>query len=154
MTLTTGATRRAPAVGDSCLPGRGGPGREGHWNDARTVYTDPGSVQRKTRRPSLSVNPPVTMRIRSTSHQIPRPPNVSNSRIPVPILPTKSGKIAAEVPAAIRSKGTLTIAADATYAPNEFVQPGSSKIVGMDADLANAIGQVLGLRPRVSSQNR
>jgi polar amino acid transport system substrate-binding protein len=34
-----------------------------------------------------------------------------------------NSKIAAEVPAAVKSKGTLTVAADATYAPNEFVGP-------------------------------
>ena len=32
-----------------------------------------------------------------------------------------NAKIAAEVPAAIKSKGTLTVATDATYAPNEFI---------------------------------
>jgi hypothetical protein len=31
------------------------------------------------------------------------------------------------VPAAIKSKGTLTVAADASYAPNEFVAPTATR---------------------------
>jgi polar amino acid transport system substrate-binding protein len=58
----------------------------------------------------------------------------------------KVGAIAAQVPSAVRSKGTLTVAADATYAPNEFIGPDGHTVVGMDADLATAIGQVLGLK--------
>ena len=34
---------------------------------------------------------------------------------------TAVSSIAAQVPAAIRSHGTLIVAADATYAPNEFI---------------------------------
>jgi polar amino acid transport system substrate-binding protein len=50
------------------------------------------------------------------------------------------------VPAAIKSKGTLTVAADATYAPNEFIAADGHTVIGMDADLAKAIGEVMGLR--------
>ncbi len=49
------------------------------------------------------------------------------------------------VPDDIKSKGTLTIAADASYAPNEFIKPGGKEIVGMDVDLGKAIGEKLGL---------
>ncbi len=58
-------------------------------------------------------------------------------------------KVAAEVPAKVKSKGTLTVAADASYAPNEFVAPGSSTIKGTDVDLANALGGVMGLKVKV-----
>jgi polar amino acid transport system substrate-binding protein len=63
-------------------------------------------------------------------------------------IPTaaKSTSLANAVPAAIKSAGTLTVALDATYAPDEFVASDGSTIIGMDADLANAIGQVLGLK--------
>jgi polar amino acid transport system substrate-binding protein len=54
--------------------------------------------------------------------------------------------IAAEVPAAIKAKGTLAVAADATYAPNEFIGSDGHTVVGWDADLAKALGQVLGLK--------
>jgi polar amino acid transport system substrate-binding protein len=59
---------------------------------------------------------------------------------------TESTTLAAAVPAAIKSGGTLTVALDATYAPDEFVATDGSTLIGMDADLANAIGQVLGLK--------
>ena len=52
----------------------------------------------------------------------------------------------AQVPAAIRTKGTLVVGTSADYAPLEFVAPDGHTIVGMDADLAHAIGQVLGLK--------
>src|SRR5262245_45660034 len=58
-------------------------------------------------------------------------------------------KAAAEVPAKIKSKGTLTVAADATYAPNEFIGSNGKTVVGMDADLAKALAAVLGLKANV-----
>jgi polar amino acid transport system substrate-binding protein len=53
------------------------------------------------------------------------------------------------VPSAIRSKGTLVVAADATYSPNEFIGPDGHTVIGMDADLAKALGDVLGLKVTV-----
>jgi polar amino acid transport system substrate-binding protein len=38
------------------------------------------------------------------------------------------------------------VAADASYAPNEFVDPSTQQVVGMDVDLGQAIATVLGLR--------
>ncbi len=61
--------------------------------------------------------------------------------------PAAGGEIA--VPDDIRSKGTLSVATDPTYAPNEFVERGSTTIVGMDVDLINAIAAKLGLRADV-----
>jgi len=52
------------------------------------------------------------------------------------------------VPAAVKSKGVLTVAADATYAPDEFVK--GSKVVGMDPDLVKAIGKLMGLKVTVA----
>jgi polar amino acid transport system substrate-binding protein len=57
--------------------------------------------------------------------------------------------VAALVPAAVKSKGTLTVAADATYAPNEFIAPDGRTVKGMDADLAAALARVMGLKARV-----
>ena len=62
---------------------------------------------------------------------------------------TKVDRIAAEVPAAIRQKGKLTIAADATYAPNEFIDQDGKTVIGFDADLAAALGKVLGIDVQV-----
>jgi polar amino acid transport system substrate-binding protein len=56
---------------------------------------------------------------------------------------------AALVPAALKSKGTLLIATDASYAPDEFYAANGHTIIGWDPDLAVALGQVLGLRVRV-----
>jgi len=53
------------------------------------------------------------------------------------------------VPAAIKSKGTLKVAADATYAPNEFIGKDGKTVEGMDADLAKAIATTLGLKADV-----
>jgi polar amino acid transport system substrate-binding protein len=53
------------------------------------------------------------------------------------------------VPAAVKSKGTLTVAADATYAPNEFIGPNGKTVVGMDADLAQALAAKMGLKANV-----
>jgi polar amino acid transport system substrate-binding protein len=58
-------------------------------------------------------------------------------------------KVASEVPAAVKSKGTLTVAADATYAPNEFIASDGHTVEGMDADLAQALAQVMGLKAKV-----
>jgi polar amino acid transport system substrate-binding protein len=63
----------------------------------------------------------------------------------------KDPAAAALVPAAIRAKATLVVALDATYAPDEFVGTDGRTIMGMDADLSNAIGQLLGLK--ISLQN-
>ena len=57
--------------------------------------------------------------------------------------------VAALVPAAAKSKGTLTVAADATYAPNEFIGPDGKKVIGMDADLATALAATMGLKAKV-----
>lgn len=69
--------------------------------------------------------------------------------VAVPASAAKNPKIAAEVPKAIAAKGTLTVASDATYAPMEFVASGGKTVVGVDADLAKAIGSVLGLKLKV-----
>src|SRR5439155_19671296 len=63
--------------------------------------------------------------------------------------PAASSKLSGEVPAAVKSKGTLTVAADATYAPNEFIAGNGHTVQGMDADLAQAIASKLGLKAKV-----
>lgn len=71
------------------------------------------------------------------------------------VSPASSGvnsAAAALVPASIKSKGTLTVALDATYAPNEFIASNGSTIKGMDADLADAIGKALGLNVKLTNE--
>lgn len=59
--------------------------------------------------------------------------------------------IAAQVPDSVKSSGELTVAADATYAPNEFIDTDGRTVIGMDADLAKALGQVLGLKVNLTN---
>jgi len=67
----------------------------------------------------------------------------------VPKAPLNS-TLAATVPTSVKSSGLL-VAADATYAPDEFIASDGSTVIGMDADLVNAIGQVLGLKVTVTN---
>jgi polar amino acid transport system substrate-binding protein len=43
----------------------------------------------------------------------------------------------------------LTVAADASYAPDEFVAPDGKTVVGMDVDLTKAIAAAMGLKANV-----
>ncbi len=66
---------------------------------------------------------------------------------------SSNSAVAAEVPAAIKSKGTLNVATEAQYAPNEFVAPDGHTIIGMDPDLVNAIAGVMGLKATLVNSN-
>src|SRR3954451_13142668 len=59
--------------------------------------------------------------------------------------------IAGQVPADVKSSGTLTVAADATYAPDEFIASDGKTVIGMDADMAKAIADVMGLKATVQN---
>ncbi|MFI5042084.1 MAG: ABC transporter substrate-binding protein [Acidimicrobiales bacterium] len=50
------------------------------------------------------------------------------------------------LPSAVKSKGSVIVALDATYAPDEMVDTDGKTVIGLDADLSEAIGQVLGLK--------
>src|SRR4029077_8644696 len=76
----------------------------------------------------------------------------STSATATTTTPTASGPrrvnaaIAAQVPAAIKSKGTLNVGTEAQYAPNEFVAADGHTIIGMDPDLVKALAAVMGLK--------
>ena len=59
---------------------------------------------------------------------------------------TKDDAIAAGLPDKYKQSGAIVVATDASYPPNEFVVEGSNDPIGMDIDLANALGQILGLK--------
>jgi polar amino acid transport system substrate-binding protein len=63
--------------------------------------------------------------------------------------PAADPAVAKLVPSAIKSKGTLIVAADASYAPNEFIGPDGHTVVGMDADLSKALAAAMGLKVSV-----
>jgi polar amino acid transport system substrate-binding protein len=75
----------------------------------------------------------------------------SSVALPTVTIPTQAtdAAIATTVPSSVKSKGTLNVALDATYPPDEFIAPNGSTIIGMDADLATAITQVLGLKVKL-----
>jgi polar amino acid transport system substrate-binding protein len=55
----------------------------------------------------------------------------------------------ASVPKPVKKKGTIKVASDATYAPNEFIGPNGKTVIGMDADLAKALGAAMDLKVKV-----
>ena len=50
------------------------------------------------------------------------------------------------LPEAMTTKGVLTIASDPTYPPFEYYDTDNTTIIGWDADLGDALAQVLGLK--------
>ncbi|MDQ0849107.1 polar amino acid transport system substrate-binding protein [Arthrobacter sp. B3I9] len=68
-----------------------------------------------------------------------------------PATVQKDDSLAAMVPAAIKSKGTLTVGSDTSYAPAEFLGNDGQTPVGYDVDLAKAIGATLGLKVQVQT---
>jgi polar amino acid transport system substrate-binding protein len=68
---------------------------------------------------------------------------------PTPTVTPKSSvdsTLAAMVPAAIKSKGTLTVGVDSTYPPAEYVDTDGKTVRGFDIDLFNAVAAKLGLK--------
>jgi polar amino acid transport system substrate-binding protein len=63
----------------------------------------------------------------------------------------KDETLASQVPAAIKSKGTLVVGSDTTYAPAEFLGPDNHTPVGYGVDIAKAIGATLGLKVDVQT---
>ncbi|MFZ0129927.1 MAG: ABC transporter substrate-binding protein [Candidatus Dormiibacterota bacterium] len=68
-----------------------------------------------------------------------------------PTGPTVQASIAAEVPSAIKTAAPLQIASDASYAPNEFVDPSTGSLMGWDIDLAKEVCAVLGVPCTISN---
>lgn len=60
--------------------------------------------------------------------------------------PAASSTLASLVPAAVKSKGTLTIALDATYPPDESIAADGHTIEGFDVDFIKAVAAKLGLK--------
>lgn len=54
--------------------------------------------------------------------------------------------LAARVPADLKSKGTLLIGSDPTYAPNEMLAADGKTVEGFDVDVFNAVAAKLGLK--------
>jgi polar amino acid transport system substrate-binding protein len=64
---------------------------------------------------------------------------------PIDVDVAADSALSAQLPANIKTDGKLIIAADASYAPNEYTLEDSEEIIGMDVDMGKAIGKVLGV---------
>lgn len=62
---------------------------------------------------------------------------------------TPDAGLAGSLGSAVAQSGTLLIATDASEAPDEFIAADGHTIVGMEADLATALAQVLGLKAQL-----
>ena len=65
--------------------------------------------------------------------------------------PSVDEALAAKVPAAIKSDGTILVGTDSSYPPNEFLDTDGKTVVGFDVDLFNAVAAKLGLKARYES---
>jgi polar amino acid transport system substrate-binding protein len=59
---------------------------------------------------------------------------------------TKDDAIAAMLPDAIKSAGTVRVASGVSFPPMEFFDADNKTVLGFDADLGAALGQVLGVK--------
>jgi polar amino acid transport system substrate-binding protein len=60
--------------------------------------------------------------------------------------PSVDPSLAAKVPADIKSKGTISVGVDASYAPNEYLAPDGKTVIGWDVEMFNAVAAKLGLK--------
>ena len=58
----------------------------------------------------------------------------------------KAAPLASLLPQAIRDKGTLVVGSDVAYAPVEFFDTDGKTVLGIDADIAAAVGKQLGVK--------
>jgi polar amino acid transport system substrate-binding protein len=58
---------------------------------------------------------------------------------------TVDPKLVAMLPAAIKTKGALTVGTDSTYPPSEYLDTDGKTVIGFDVDLFNAVAKKLGL---------
>jgi polar amino acid transport system substrate-binding protein len=80
-------------------------------------------------------------------------PEIMRSKYLLPLAVTAAVALVATAAATARvsapDAGTLVVATDATYAPNEFIDSDGKTVVGMDPDLAKAIGAILHRKVKV-----
>ncbi|QAY64051.1 ABC transporter substrate-binding protein [Xylanimonas allomyrinae] len=77
--------------------------------------------------------------------------DASSSGSPSAAGVTKDAEIAAMVPDAVAEDGKLTVGAELTYAPLEFVGTDGKTPVGLDVDIADAVARLMGLEADVQS---
>lgn len=62
-----------------------------------------------------------------------------------PTVTQSAAPLASLLPQAIRDKGTLNVGSDVAYAPVESYDTDGKTVIGMDADIAKAVGEQLGV---------
>lgn len=77
-------------------------------------------------------------------------PGGNGSPEPIPTV-TANPDLNAKVPENIRAANRIVVGTDASYAPNEFLDPDGRTVVGADVDLFNAVAAKLGV-PNVDWQ--
>jgi polar amino acid transport system substrate-binding protein len=76
--------------------------------------------------------------------------STTSSTSSAPVKASANSSITAQVPAKYKSKGTLEVASEAQYAPNEFLASDGHTIIGMDPDLVSALAETMGLKAKFS----
>jgi polar amino acid transport system substrate-binding protein len=62
-------------------------------------------------------------------------------------------QVEALVPSAVKAKGAVSVAMDATYPPDEFIASDGHTIIGLDADLGKALGDAMGIKWNMVNAN-
>jgi polar amino acid transport system substrate-binding protein len=63
------------------------------------------------------------------------------------VSPAPLNKAAADLlPADVKAKGVLTVGTDPTFSPYEFYAADNKTVIGLDADIAKALGETLGVK--------
>lgn len=70
----------------------------------------------------------------------------SSSASSAAAMPGAIPQVAALVPSAVKAKGSVTVAMDATYPPMESIGSDGHTIIGVDADLGKALGEAMGIK--------
>lgn len=147
MTFSSGRHRSVPVLLGALALIVGACSGSGNPGPSAATSTTPSSSPVASAAPSAA--PSVT-----TSAAPSALPSAAPSAVPLGSgLPSVSenATIAALVPASIRSKGTLVVASDVSYPPFESFASDGTTVVGLDADMANAIGAVLGLKVDITN---
>ena len=71
--------------------------------------------------------------------------------LPLHLTEALSADLREMLPDNIRAAGEITVASDTNFPPFEYIPPGSSEPIGLDVDITNALGEVLGVRFRYVS---
>lgn len=110
------------------------------------------SPARRTRRPGLAVAATLcagALLFSACSSSKKSSSSGSSTTAPPTTATSADPTLAAKVPAKLKKSGVLIVAADASYAPNEFFEADNKTVQGMDADMAVAIAGELGLKAKV-----